>query len=79
MTLVLKLQKTHSHDFHNSDELTCLEYSLYKRLQEEGPCTFTWLLNEYFELNEADPDEAFYRKMRFPSYALNSPHKVQSL
>lgn len=72
----LQLHKTRSHDLDTCEALTSFEYSIYRAFQKEGLRTFIRLLNECFELNEADVAEAFHRILRFPSSTFISAHKV---
>lgn len=79
MTRVLQLYKTESHDLDNSQALTGFEHSLYRRLQNRGLTIILRVLNKYFELKEAGPDEPFHRELRFLSTAFIFSHGVPPL
>lgn len=73
---VLQHRESESHDRDSNKALDGFEHSLYQCIYKKRPRTFTALLNKFFELTEADPDNISYKKLRFSPSALIAARRV---
>lgn len=79
MIWALQYFTSESHDRGKSKAQTGSEHSLYGGFQKKGFRAFIRLLNEYFEMEGADQDKIFHRKMRSTNFLFFTAHRVLSL
>lgn len=79
MTRALQNPVSDSYVIDNSNFLTASVRSLKKALESKSLYTFLGLLNDYLEIEEADVDEIFNKKLHFAPSTFISAHKVPSI